>query len=106
MADSKLQKRITLSSWEEFMRDLDGTTTFHDYHSAFEGSQPFAITRELMKVLDQFGGQSRTAVFAVRKGRVDAFWLDDFHNHLAVVHSKASGDPFDGVAILSLSKEA
>jgi hypothetical protein len=102
VSDSKPQKRITLNSWLEFMRDLDAATTFHDYRSAFEGARPFAITRELKEVLDQFSAQSRTATFAVRKGRVEAFWLDEFHNHMAVVHSKASGDPCDAVAILSL----
>src|SRR5215469_12850384 len=94
VSHSKPQKCISLNSWLEFMRDLDAATTFHDYRSAFESAHPFAITRELKEVLDQFSTQSRTATFAMRKGRVEAFWLDESHNYLAVVHSKASGDPF------------
>lgn len=106
MSQSNPKKSISLNSWQEFMRESDAATTFHDYRSAFEGSEPFAITRELRKALDDSGPRPLTAVFAARKGRVDAFWLDDFHNHLAIVSTKLSGDPVDVVSILSLGPSA
>ncbi|MGO9267792.1 MAG: hypothetical protein ACLQBA_23375 [Candidatus Binataceae bacterium] len=82
---------------------MDSAPEFHDYAFAFLGPQPLNITDELKQILDDFGSQRFTAVFAVRHGMVEAVWFDLFHNYLAIVFSKATGDDDDFVMINSFS---
>ena len=46
--------------------------------------------------------QCRDAVYAVRNGMIEAVWLDPFHNYMAIVFTKASGDDEDFVLIGSI----
>jgi hypothetical protein len=97
---TETERPITPECWQSWLRDVDATTTFHEYASAFRGSLKISI--ELQQLLDDFGQQTQEAVFAVRRGVVEGVWLDLYHNYLAVVFTKASGDPADCVLINSL----
>jgi hypothetical protein len=91
---------ITLEYWQSWLRDVNATTTFHGYPSAFRGG--LKITNELQRLLDDFGEQTQQGVFAVRHGIVEGVWLDLHHNYVATVFTKASGDPKDCVLINSI----
>jgi hypothetical protein len=78
---------------------VDSATTFHDYATTFKGSQAVRIRNELQKILDYFGKEVRIATFAVRHGLVEGFWLRPFHNYIATVFNKATGDDDDFVMI-------
>jgi hypothetical protein len=88
-----------LSDWKAYIRRLDPAATFQDYATAIGCAMN--ITPELKELVDDFGDQSRCAVFAVRHGMVEGVWLDAFHHYLAIVFTQASGDPEDCVLITS-----
>lgn len=94
------ERPITLECWQSWLRDVDATTTFHEYPSALRGA--LKITNELQQLLYDFGEQTRQAVFAVRHGIVEGVWLGLHHNYVATVFTKASGDPEDCVLINSI----
>jgi hypothetical protein len=99
----QIEKPVSLEVWQEILSAVDSGTTFHDHVSTFQGSQAVNIPDELKKILDHFGTQGLTAVFAVRHGIVEGVWLDPFHNSIATIFSKASGDDDDIVMIDSIS---
>jgi hypothetical protein len=103
MQHTQLERPVSLETWKTFLSEVDSATVFHDHASAFEGSQPLNITDELKQILDDFGPQQFTAVFAVGHGMVESVWFDPFHHYFAIVFSKATGDDDDFVMINSFS---
>jgi len=103
MQHTQLERPVSLELWQEVLSEMDSATGFHDHAFAFEGPQPLNITAELKEILEDFGPQRFTAVFAVRHGMVEAVWFDPVHNYLAIVFSKATGDEDDFVMINSFS---
>ena len=101
MQHVKVGKPLSLELWQQLLSELDSATTFQDHAFTFEGPQPATITNELKQVVDDFGTQSLSAVFAVSHGMVKSVWLDPFHNYIAVPFSKANGDEYDLVTIIS-----
>jgi hypothetical protein len=88
---------LGLDIWVDIMMStLGATATFH------RGRPALHITDELSRLLDDFGDQCRDAVYAVRNGMIEAVWLDPFHNYVAIVFTKASGDDEDCVLIGSI----
>ena len=88
---------LGLDIWVDIMMSTLGTTaTFH------RGRPALHITDELSRLLDDFGEQCHDAVYAVRSGMIEAVWLDPFHNSMAIVFTKASGDDEDCVLIGSI----
>jgi hypothetical protein len=103
MQHVQIDSPLSLEDWQSFVHDWDFATAFRDYGFAFQEAQPLTITDELKQILDDFGAQGRNAVFAVRHGTVEGFWLDPLHNYVAIVCTKASGDPEDCVLTMSIS---
>jgi len=88
---------LGLENWIDIMTStLGATATF------YRGRPALLITDELSRLLDDFGDQCRDAVYAVRNGMIEAVWLDPFHNYMAIVFTKASGDHEDCVLIGSI----
>jgi NAD-dependent deacetylase len=98
-----LENPVTLEKWQQILSAVDSATTFHDHATTFKGSQAVRLSDDLQKILDQFGKEVQTATFAVRHGLVEGAWLDPFHNYIATVFSKATGDDDDFVVINSIS---
>ena len=96
----QLDRPLELDDWQAMLRAMDGdATTFHAHATAFAGN---GITDELQCVLAHFGDHCATAVYAVRNGTIEAVWIDARHNYVAIVFTKASGDPEDCVLIQSI----
>jgi hypothetical protein len=100
----QLEQSVSLNVWQQILSAVGSGTTFHDHVSTFQGSQPVNITDELKRILDHFGTDGLTAMFAIWNGIVEGVWLDPFHNYIATVLSKARGDGF--VIINSIGKSA
>ena len=98
-----LENPVTLEEWQQILSAVDSATTFHDHATTFKGSQGVRIPNDLQKILDQFRNEVHTATFAVRHGLVEGAWLDPFHNYIATVFSKTTGDDDDFVMINSFS---
>jgi len=94
------EKPIPSEVWIDFMRHLDSDTTFHDHAAAFQ--HPVRVPDRLREIIDDFGDQARTAIFAIRNGLVEGVWIDPHHNYMATVFSKATGDDDDFVMINSI----
>jgi hypothetical protein len=99
----RIDEPYTLKEWQAFLQEFDARVAFHNYPAAFQGSTRFAILPQLSKVLDEAKEQQTSAVFAVRNGSVDGFWLDDFHNYIAILMTEKDGAPVDHVAVMSFS---
>jgi hypothetical protein len=102
MAHVTLTKPVSLETWQTVLQGVDPDTTFHDYPTVFDGPQPCAIAARLKEILDEFGMQGATAVFAVRGQDITGFWVDSLHNYVAIAFKKATGDEFDGVLVNSV----
>lgn len=98
-----LRKPFSCREWQSFLSKVDAATSFHDYTFAFGGACRFSITAELQQIVDDFGPQSHGAMYAVRNGMIESVWIDDYHDYIAIVFSKASGDPEDAVLVQSVS---
>ena len=103
MQHVRVENPISSEKWQKFMLGVEPEITFHNHVSAFQGPQRVNIADKLKQILDDFGAQGLTAVFAVRHGMVEGLWIDPNHNYLATVFSKATGDDDDFVMINSLS---
>ncbi len=100
----ELDRPLDLADWQAMFRAMDGdATTFHAHATAFAGHD---ITEELQRVLAHFGDRCARAVYAVRNGMVEGAWIDEWHNYIAIVFTKASGDPEDCVLIQSIGGPA
>jgi hypothetical protein len=100
----QLDRPLELADWQAMFRAMDGdATTFHAHATAFAGND---ITEELQCVLAHFGDRCARAVYAVRNGTIEAVWIDAHHNYVAIVCTKASGDPEDCVLIQSIGGPA
>jgi hypothetical protein len=95
-------KPYSLKEWQAFMRDVDRRTTFHDFSSAFLGTQLYTILPELKQLVDRSTAKDKSAMYAVKDGAIYSVWLDEHHNHLAI-DMAAKGDVPAHVALLSLS---
>jgi hypothetical protein len=102
MQHLKLTKPFSRKEWQSFLSAADPATSFQDYTSAFGGACRFNITAELRQIVDDFGPQSHRARYAIRNGMIESVWIDDYHHYLAIVFSKASGDPEDTVLVQSV----
>ena len=105
MQHLKLTKPFTCTEWESFLSALDPATSFHDYTFAFGGLCRFSITAELRQIVDDFGPQSHGATYAIRNGMIESVWIDDYHHYIAILFTKASGDPEDAVLVQSVSSQ-
>ncbi len=103
MQHVQLNTALSLEDWQRLVRDCDSATTFRDHGFAFQGARSLSITEELKQIFEDFGTQGLKAVFAVRHGIVEGFWLDPLHNYMAIVCSQVSGDPEDCVLTMSIS---
>lgn len=101
---TELKKPVTLDAWKEIVLATDESTAFQGYAATFAGVQSLRITPELKAILDDFVPKQRKAVFAIRKGTIEGFWLDPFHNYMAIEFSKARGDEEDAVLTISLGQ--
>jgi hypothetical protein len=104
MQHTELQAPAALSEWQAFLRAADSQVTFQDYRTLFEGPAPFTITDELRQIVEDFGPASREAVYALLGKEIYAVWIDPFHNYVAIVCTKAGGDPEDATLIMCYSK--
>jgi hypothetical protein len=105
MQHTELQAPVELSEWQAFVRSADPEVAFQDYLTLFEGPARFTITDELNRIVDDFRPASRDAVYAVLGEEIYALWIDPLHNYLAVVCTKASGDPEDATLIMCYGKD-
>lgn len=103
MQHLKLTKPYSCMEWQSFLSAVDPATSFHDYTFAFGGAFRFKVTVELQQIVDDFGPQSHGATYAIRNGMIESVWIDDYHHYIAIVFSKASGDPEDAVLVQSVS---
>ena len=104
MQHTELQAPVALSEWQALLRAVDHQVAFQDYRTLFEGPAAVTITGELNQIIEDFEPSSREAVYAVLGNEIYAVWIDPFHNYLAIVCTKASGDPEDATLIMSYSK--
>jgi hypothetical protein len=102
MQHLELTSPVLLEAWQAVLRGVDSATLFQTYAQTFQGSRQFSITTELQQLIDDFGAESATAIYAVRHGMVEGVWIDHLHNYIATVFSKVSGDDEDAVLINSL----
>ena len=100
MKHTELQAPVALSDWQAYLRAVDPAVIFQDYQTLYEGPTRFTVTDELNQIVEDFGSASHEAVYAVLGEEIYAVWIDPFHNYLAVVCTKASGDPEDATLIM------
>lgn len=84
------------------MRGTFPGATFGGYVGVFEIPQPRRMAPRLREILDEFGEQGRNALFSMAGDVVIGFWVDPFHNYLAIAFKKTTGDEFDGDMVLSI----
>ena len=104
MQHTELRAPVALSEWQAFLRAADRQVAFQDFRTLFEGPTAFTITDELNQIVEDFGPTSRDAVYAVLDEEIYAVWIDPYHNYLAIVCTKASGDPEDATLIMSYGR--
>lgn len=102
MQHLELRHPLALDTWRNTLLGADSGTSFHTHDSALKAAHGFGITPEFKRIIDDFGEQARAGIYAVRKRMIEAVWIDPFHNYMAVVFTKAGGDPEDVVLTLSL----
>jgi hypothetical protein len=98
----ELTSPVSIETWQAVLRGADSATIFQSYAQTFQGPQQFGVTTELRQIIDDFGDGSLGAVFSIRRGMIEAVWIDPLHNYIATVFSKATGDDEDVVLINSL----
>jgi len=102
----KLKNPVALQQWWDILYRTDAiATTLCGHAAAFSRPGSHQISKELKSLLDDFGEQTLSATFAVRKGVVEGVWFDPFHNYVAFSLSKANGDPEDCTLITSISND-
>ena len=106
MQHLELTSTVSLKTWQSALQGTDATFVFQDHAQTFQTSRTFGISTELKKVVDDFGGQSEAAIFAIRYGMIEGVWVDPLHNYIAIVFSKAKGDDEDVVLINSLMNKS
>jgi hypothetical protein len=102
MAHVTLTKPVSLETWQTVLQGVDPDTTFHDYPTVFDGPQPCAIAARLKEILDEFGPQVATAVFASEAKRSGAFGWTRCTTIWRSSLRRLPLDEFDGVLVNSI----
>ena len=98
----RLTRPVQLLVWQQWVVRTVPDATFHDHRAVFTGPATCSIADRLKEILDGFGTQGVTAVFAIQGNDVFGFWIDAHHNYFRIVFAKAAGDEFDGVSVMSM----
>ena len=97
-----LRNPTALETWREIIQGSFPGAIFRDYREVFEITESYSIAARLREILEEFGQQGRNAVFCVSGHDVTGFWVDPFHNYVAIAFKKDTGDEFDGVLVNSI----